>query len=331
MLLIVGAGAVGTILAGYAMRGAQAPVRLYIRDEDIAGVQSVEQIRVEHVRGGRPPVLANKPTLTRSLDLSAVRYLVICVKFPQLDSVLDALPDIPPGCTVVSTLNGVGGLRRIHQRFPDARVVPMTIMFNGQWLAPLHARITTKPRVLLGCSDPALLSTFADTGMAVDVVEGEAAVWGKLLINLGNAVCAATHASFKDLITHPDLKACYFGVFDEAAKVLDQAGIRFSLPLQVPLPLYQTMFRFGGPLVWWLARLRNGLQAGSYPSMVADIDAGRPTEIRQLNGEIVAIAEQTGIDAPFNQRLCALIAAMEGKPAKPLTAGELRERLGIPR
>jgi 2-dehydropantoate 2-reductase len=331
MMLIVGAGAVGTILAAYAAKAEKNPLRLYVRDMDLDAVQGVEQICVDHVLGGRPALKVAKPTLTQTLDLRDVDYLLICVKYPDLDSVLDALPTIPPHCTIVPTLNGVSGLRRIHERFPDARVAPMTIMFNGQWLAPLHARITTRPQVLVGSRDAVLLGAFEGSGMAVEVIEGEAAIWGKLLINLGNAICAATHATFKDLITHPDLKACYFQAFDEAADTLKRAGVPFTLPMQVPLKLYQLLFRRGGPLVGWLARTRNGLQAGSYPSMVADVQQGRPTEVMQLNGEIVALAERGGRDAPINRRLCELINNMVGVRTTPLTPGELRERLRIDR
>ena len=329
MMLIVGAGAVGTILAAYATRAAKMPLRLYVRNIDLDAVQGVEQICVDHVLGGRPALRVAKPTLTQALDLSDVRYLVICVKYPDLASVLDALPAIPPHCTVIPTLNGVGALRRLHERFPGASVAPMTIMFNGQWLAPLHARITTKPQVLVGSRDATLLGAFEGSGMAVEAIEGEAAIWGKLLINLGHAICAASHATFKDLITHPDLKACYFRVFDEAAEILGRANISVVLPIPMPVRVYQLLLRRGGPLAWWLARSRSGLQAGSYPSMVADVTQGRPTEVMQLNGEIVTLAERLGRDAPINRRLCELIKAMAGARPQPLTPGELRQRLGV--
>ncbi len=331
MMLIVGAGAVGTILTAHAVSAGRLPVRLYVRDMDLDALQGVEQVQVDHVLGGKPALRVAKPTLTRRLDLTDTRYLLICVKYPDLESVLDALPDIPPHCTVIPTLNGVGGMRRLHERFPTARVVPMTIMFNGQWLAPLHARITTKPQVLLGCRDPELLTAFEGSGMTVEAIEGEAAIWGKLLVNLGNAICAATRTSFKDLITHPDLKICYHAAFNEAAETLRQAGVPFTLPMKIPLPLYQGLFQYGGPLVWWIARLRNGLQDGSYPSMVSDVEQGRPTEVMQLNGEIVTLARKAGRDAPVNRQLCELITSMAGSRPKPLTPGELRERLGVRR
>lgn len=329
MMLIVGAGAVGTILAGYGLVARREPIKLYVRPKDLEAIQTVVQVRVDHVLGGRPPVLAPKPPLTTSLALEGVDYLLICVKFPALPGLLDALPAIPPGCTVVSTLNGVGGLRLIRERFPTARVVPMSILFNGQLLAPLHARITTKPLVQVGSEDPRLLGLFRGSGMAVQRVSGEAAVWGKLLINLANALLAATHATFKDLFTHPDLRACYVAVLDEAIGVLEAAGVEFRLPMPAGYAPYRFLLRRGGPLLWWIARVRNGLQAGSYPSMVADLVQGRVTEVRQLNGEIVALGEQTGRPTPVNGELVRLIESLKGTPPKFLTPGELRRRLGL--
>lgn len=329
MMLLVGAGAVGTILTAYGMAGGRMPIKLYVRDKDLAATQTTERVRVDHVLSGRPPVIAPKPALTTSLDLEGVDYLVLCVKYPALAELLDQLGPIPAGCTLVSTLNGVGGLRMIRERFPSARVVPMSIMFNGQLLAPLHARITTKPLVLIGSDDPRLLGMFGKSGMVTQRAAGEASVWGKLLINLANALCGATHTTFKDLFTHADLRACYLAVLDEAVAVMNAAGVRYKLPMPAGYPAYRWALRHGGKTLWWIARLRNGLQEGSYPSLVADLDLKRPTEIAQLNGEIVILGERCGRPTPINSELTRLIESMHGRTPKFLTPGELRQRLGI--
>lgn len=329
MMLLIGAGAVGTILTAHAVAAARCPLRLYVREKDLTAFQTVEQVRVDHVLGGRPSLVVPKPPLTPSLDLEGVRYVVLCVKYPQLGALLDQLGPIPADCTLVSTLNGVGGLRLIRERLPGVTVVPMSIMFNGQLLAPLHARITTKPQVLIGSEDPALFEAFTSAGLRATRVPGEAAVWGKLLINLANALCAATHTTFKDLFTHADLRACYVGVLDEAIRVLDAAGIAYRLPMPGGYGPYRLLLQRGGRMLWWIARIKNGLQQGSYPSMVADLDQQRVTEVAQLNGEIVALGERCGRATPINGELLQLITAMHGQPPKYLTPGELRQRLGL--
>lgn len=330
MILVVGAGAVGTILSAYLTAAKREPVKLYVRDRDIVALQTVQNIRVEHAGAACPTVVAPKPLLTRSLSLDEVDYLLLCVKFPSLDEVLDQLGTVPARCTIVSTLNGVGALRRIRERFPDACVVPMTIMFNGQLLEPLHVQITTRPHVLIGSDDERLLKAFGDSGLQVTRVAGESAAWGKLLINLANAICALTHTTFKDLLTHPDLRAIYVAVLDEAVALLDCSGIVYKLPMPIPYAVYRALLAGRTRLPWWFAKLRNGLQDGSYPSMVADVDSGRKTEIGQLNGEIVCLGLEHKVSTPVNARIVSLIQKIEGQvPPSYLTPAELRARLGV--
>jgi 2-dehydropantoate 2-reductase len=45
--------------------------------------------------------------------------------------------------------------------------------------------------------------------------------------------------------------------------------------------------------------------------MWEDLEAGRPTEIDYLNGEVVRLAESLGRRAPVNERLVDLIRAAE--------------------
>ncbi len=330
MILIVGAGAVGTILSTYLVSAKREAVKIYVRDKDLAAMQTVQQLSVEHAGGGRPPIVAPKPTLTQSLSLDGVDYLFLCTKFRNLDEVLDALPPIPPSCAIVCTLNGVGALRRIHERCPTARVVPMTVMFNGHLLEPLHAQITTHPIVLIGCDDNRLCRAFDGSGMQVTRVAGESAAWGKLLINLANAVCALTHTTFKELLTHPDLRAIYVAVLDEATRVLAAAGIPFRLPMPIPYRLYRRLVGGSTRLPWWFAKFRNGLQSKSYPSMVADVECGRQTEVAQLNGEIAALGAEYHTPTPINARIVSMVEALQGRAHPPyVSPADLRRQLRL--
>ena len=121
MMLVVGAGAVGTILSAYLTAAKREPVKLYVRDKDLGALQTVQDIRVEHAGAAYPPIVAPKPVLTRSLALDDIDYLLICVKFPNLDDLLTQIGSVPARCTLVSTLNGIGALRHIRERFPQAR------------------------------------------------------------------------------------------------------------------------------------------------------------------------------------------------------------------
>ena len=329
MPLIIGAGAVGTILAGYLGR-ARRPVRLYLREKDVDRFQHAQHLLIDRVTGG-PPIQTGKPALTTRLDLRDEKYLILCVKYPALDEVLDALPTpLPEQLTIVSTLNGVGAVRNIRDRFPGQPTATVTIMFNAQLLEPLHARITTKPQILINSGDRELLALFEGSGMQVTDAGGEAAAWGKLLINLANAICACTHTTFKDLLTDRDLRTVFTRTLDEAVATLEAAGVEYELPMPVAYRAYRRVLLHGGPLPWWFAKLRNGLQAGSYPSMVSDVVAGRKTEVSQLNGEIVALGGRHGVATPINAQLVDLVETFSGQSHPDfLTPAELRRQLEL--
>lgn len=330
MILIVGAGAVGTIVAAHLLAAGREPVRLYVRDKDRAALQAVTQVRVDQATPGKPSLLAPMPEPVHELSLAGVDYVILAVKFPQLAGVLDALGPIPPGCTLVSTLNGVSALRQIRERHPQARLAPMTIMFNGQLLAPLHAQITTKAQLLIGTDDARLLAAFKGSGMRVARASGDASAWGKLLINLANPICALTHTTFRDLLTQPDLRAIYVAVLDEATSLLARAGVTYQLPMPIPYAVYRALLAGNTRLPWWFAKIKNGLQEGAYPSMVADIESGRSTEIGQLNGEIVRLGDSHGLPTPVNGRIVALIREVEGcLPPRYMTPAALRRQLSI--
>jgi 2-dehydropantoate 2-reductase len=331
MILVVGAGAVGTVLAAHLCAAGREPVRLYMREKDRSAWEATRGLRVESP-GGAMRVAVPLPELAGTLDLAAVDYLFICVKFAALEAMLDDLPAdgaFPARCTIVSTLNGVEHLRVLRRRLPTARVVSMSVMFNAQLLGPLHARLTTKPMVVIG-GDERRLSACFGKALPVQAAPGDAAVWGKLLINLANAVCAITHTTFKDLFTRPELRRIYVGVLDEAIGVLERLGIAYRLPMPVSYRTYRRLLLDGGPLTWWIARAKNGVSDQSYPSMVADVEQGRMTEVRQLNGEIVRLGSEHGVSTPVAAAVVRLIEAMEGaRPTRYLTPAELLRQLPL--
>lgn len=329
MVLMIGAGAVGTILAAY-LSAAKQPVKLLVRKKYWAQYSATPALVVDRA-DGRTLLAAAKPELTTVVDLKGVDYLFLCVKYPDLDAALAQLPTpLPPHLTLVSTLNGVEAIRRIRARFPKQKAVCMTIMYNGQWLSPLHAQMTTRPQVIIGSDDARLLLLFDGSPMQVKAARGERAAWGKLLINLANAIGALTHSTFKDLLTRRDLRVVFAAVLDEAVATLRHAQLDFELPIPIPPERYRGLLLHGGPLPWWFARLRNGLQPGSYPSMVADVEAGRGTEVAQLNGEIVALGQRHHLPTPHNARIVELVRGLEGKKPPPyLTPAQLRAKLGL--
>ena len=68
------------------------------------------------------------------------------------------------------------------------------------------------------------------------------------------------------------------------------------------------------------------IDAKARSSMADDLAQGRKTEIDQLNGELVRLAEASGIEAPLNRKIVELMRAAEGG-AKPWPPAALRHEV----
>jgi 2-dehydropantoate 2-reductase len=54
--------------------------------------------------------------------------------------------------------------------------------------------------------------------------------------------------------------------------------------------------------------------AANHSSMLQDVDRGRRTEIDSINGEIVRIGSEVGLDVRMNGMLVSLVSAMTRGP-----------------
>src|SRR5659263_383435 len=126
-ILVFGAGAVGTTLAAYLMAARQS-VRLLIRERHTAEFQAASQLTVDRIVGGES-LRVPKPELFTKLDLTGIDFLLICVKHAALDGVIAQLPStLPPGLTLVSTLNGISAMPRLRRCYRADQVSNVTVM-----------------------------------------------------------------------------------------------------------------------------------------------------------------------------------------------------------
>jgi 2-dehydropantoate 2-reductase len=147
--------------------------------------------------------------------------------------------------------------------------------------------------------------------------------WGKLLINLNNAVNALSGRTLLDQLRERDYRRVVAASQREGLRLLERAGIQPAkigavgpklLPVVINSPdwLFNNVF-----LKKWK------IDAKARSSMADDLAAGRRTEVDYINGELVALAERLGEAAPVNRRIVELVREAEAG-AGPLTGPALR-------
>ena len=271
---------------------------------------------------------ATEPDSLRDADIIA-----LCVKS---GATVEAAKTIAAhgrvGALVISFQNGISNVgvleRALGRRLQVARgMVPFNVAYLGDGrfhkgvAGVLHAEDRPETRALaerIG-GGPAALELSGDMlGLA----------WGKLLINLNNAVNALSGRPLLDQLRDRDYRRVVAASQQEGLRLLRRAGIKPArvgavapaiLPLVIGAPdwLFNSVF-----LKSWKIDER------ARSSMADDLAAGRRTEVDYINGELVALAERLGTDAPVNRRIVQLLREAEAG-APPLSpAALLRAAIG---
>ena len=268
---------------------------------------------------------------TGAEGLAGADIVALCVKS---GATADAAKDIAahgrPGATVISLQNGISNVevleRELGDRFTIVRgMVPYNVAYLGDGrfhkgvAGDLFADDGEQTRTLaeeIGASPAALKLSDDMIGIA----------WGKLLINLNNAVSALSGRTLLEELRERDYRRVFAASMREGLTLLDKAGIDPAkvgavgprlLPWVIASPdwLFRNLFMKG-----WK------IDAKARSSMADDLAAGRKTEVDYINGELVRLAERLGTDAPVNRKVVELIRKAESG-ALPLPPADLRREV----
>jgi 2-dehydropantoate 2-reductase len=148
--------------------------------------------------------------------------------------------------------------------------------------------------------------------------------WGKLLINLNNAVNALSGRTLIDELKRRDYRRVFAAAMREGLTLLQRAEIE---PATVGPISPNVLPRIIGAPDWLFNNVflkQWKIDAKARSSMADDLAACRKTEIDYLNGELVRLAERLQRDAPVNRAIVELVRKAEAG-AEPLTPIALRK------
>jgi 2-dehydropantoate 2-reductase len=141
--------------------------------------------------------------------------------------------------------------------------------------------------------------------------EMPAIAWGKLLINLNNAVNALSGRTLLEQLRARDYRRVVAASILEALGLLEAAGIEPAKIGPVPPRLLPHVIASPDLIFNNLFLKIQKIDVHARSSMADDLRAGRPTEIDYLNGEVVRLAMRLGRKAPVNETIVALIRQAE--------------------
>ncbi|TCI07458.1 2-dehydropantoate 2-reductase [Dyella soli] len=254
--------------------------------------------------------------------------VLVTVKSSATETVARELARVAaPGVPVISFQNGLHNAEHLRKLLAAHRVCAGMVPFNVVQREPGVFHQGTDGELMVE-ADTALspfLPVFAAAGLRLIQRDDMPAVQAaKLLFNLNNAINALSGLPLKQELSLREWRRCLALAQREALATFAVAGIR---PTRLsPLPPAWLPRVLELPDAWFrrLAARLLAIDPLARSSMWEDLEAGRPTEVDVINGEIVRLAGVHGLRAPVNACLVALIRAAERERCPWTGAGLLQ-------
>ena len=306
-IAVVGVGAMGSVYAGLL---ADAGNEVWAVDRWREHVEAIRErgLRVEGASGDR---IARVRSTTEPTEVGEAELVIIATKAMDVQAACEsARVLVGPGTLVLSIQNGLGGPDMAASILGEERVaVGVVGGFGASIVKPGHVHHHGFELVRLGERKgpvtpriEAIADIWRAAGFNVQTYDDvDQLVWEKLICNVTySGVCSVLACTIADVIADPSAWTVASRCGEEAFDVARGRGV--SLGFDDPIAYVR---EFGRKV------------PGARPSMLLDLLAGRPCEIDFINGAIVRVGREVGLDTPFNEAITALVKARENAGRAP--------------
>lgn len=260
--------------------------------------------------------------------------ILVCVKSVGTGEAGEMLSKVAqPDALIVSLQNGISNANALRESLAPRTALAGMVGFNVAQIGDNRFHCGTEGEIILGAGPGAdtLAGLLNAAGIEAEISNTiEAVQWGKLLLNLNNAVNALSGLPLKRQLSTRAYRQVLAASMREALDVLKVAGIH---PATVGKAGPALVTRILALPDWLFVRIAGSMleiDDDATSSMAEDLARGRTPEIDWLNGEIVALGRKTGVPTPVNERIVTLVkAAFAGDGPRSYSGPELKKAARI--
>jgi 2-dehydropantoate 2-reductase len=299
-IVVVGPGAIGCLFAAFLAKSKE-EIWLLDKNKERAAKLNENGISLEGESGSWQ--IKVKTTLNPQ-DIGKADLILICVKSFHTKLTIEQIKPLLTAETKILTLqNGIGNVEIISELTGEEKVI-VGVTNEGATLIDVgKIRHAGRGETIIGAIDGktpvqmrAMREVFNKVGfeckMSRDI---KSLLWSKLIINVGiNALSAITRLPNGKLIEYEGTKRILRDAVTEAARIAKRKRIKLI---------------FDDPLAK-VEAVCEGTQ-DNLSSMLQDILRKKRTEIDFINGVIVRLGQELGIDVPTNKFLLDLVKTIE--------------------
>lgn len=313
-MAVLGAGAIGCFVGGLWL-GAGLRVR-FIGRERVRAEVAAHGLTLTDQDGGSRLVPADridyqiKPAALKQADIILLTVKSTGTQAAAREIARHARKD----AAVISLQNGISNADTLRRLLPKREIVQAMAPYNvvrlgpGRWHRASWGDLTAADHPVTR----ALAERIGDRPGRLKLTGDIAGVaWGKLLINLNNAINALSGLTILDQLRQRDYRRTLAAAMIETLGLLDAAGITPVATGPIPPKLLPHAIGAGDFVFNNLVLRVQKIDPAARSSMADDLAADRPTEIDYLNGEVVRLAASLGREAPVNAAIVALVKQAE--------------------
>ena len=319
-IIIYGAGAIGGVVGGHLARVGH-DVIVIGRPGHVKAIQGhgLRLVTPTDTHILRLPAV----TSPDQIDFGPDNIVFFCMKTQDTETALRDLHAVIEDVPIFCLQNGVRNEEYAAQYFPRVYGVMVRVgavyLTEGEVLARsdppgwlVMGRYPEGTDKLVECAATKLRDAGFLAMVTPDVMPYK---WGKLMINLANAIGAISNGTPED--TKPIAKA----VRQETEEILTQAGIHWISAEQLAQEWPEITIPPRG-------KLESHAKSSTWQSLARQQGT---VETEFFNGEIVRLAKQLGLEAPLNETLLRIIQEMSANQEPPgkYTVAQLCALLGL--
>jgi 2-dehydropantoate 2-reductase len=324
---IAGAGSIGCFVGGMLAAGGRR-VALLARPRVIAEIEA-HGLRPTSFEGFDQTLTRDRFALSENPHLfEDAGIVLVTVKSADTAGMADIIArHAPSDAVIVSLQNGVGNTAVLRDRLPGRRVLGGMVPFNVMALGEGRLHRATSGDIVIEQDEAHLAEKLSVPGLTMRATGNiEGVQWGKLLLNLNNALNALADLPLRRQLAQRPWRTLFADQVAEGLAAIRAEGIRPVSPTPIPLGWLPSLLRLPDPIFEALLGRTMKIDPEARSSMWEDLQRGRRTEIDYLQGVITGIAERRGLDAPLSRRIVALIrtAEHEARGSPGLTPQQIR-------
>jgi len=252
--------------------------------------------------------------ITYTDELDSLRTADIILLTVKSQATIVALEEIKQyahkNACVISLQNGVYNERYLKQSMPDWHTAGAMVAYNVVNKGDGHFHRGTEGELIFERSyQTGLLKEFCNkAGLEASLTDNiQGVLWGKLLMNLNNALNVLSNQPLKTQLADRHYRQVLALCIEEALGILKQANIQATKAGKVPPKHITKILRLPNKIFQIVASGMLKIDPEARSSMWEDLKKGRESEIEYLNGEILKLSKANNNECPINSFIIELV------------------------